>query len=140
MTGSDRLVLARFEPDVLEAPTMAEWRFRVLGEPLVLDRHEQHDVLDEIGRLRGLIRGVPYDRRVRLNQNPAGLLGEYASLLMEATVRGHAAEDVLPPGIRTRYGECDWFAVSQQVLTAFSEQWAAVRAEEAEHAAQPGRS
>ena len=110
---------------------MGEWTFRVLGEPFALDFDEQHAVLSEIARLRALIRGAPDARLVRLTQNPAGLVGEYTSLLIEATVRGRAAEDVVPADVRRRYGGCHWFHVSVEVLTAFSQEWAIVRAESA---------
>lgn len=110
---------------------MGAWTFRVMGEPFVLDRDEQHDVVAEIARLRALIRGAPDTTLVRLNQNPAGLVGEYASLLIDATVRGHADVDVLPADVQVRYGRCHWFAVSREVLTAFCQQWAIARAEDA---------
>jgi hypothetical protein len=108
---------------------VGEWTFRVLGEPFPLEPDEQGEVAAEIARLRALISSRPEHRLVRVNQNPAGLVGEYASLLMEATVRGRPAEDVLPADIRRRYGGCHWFGVSLDVLGAFREQWEAVLAE-----------
>ena len=113
---------------------MGDWTFRVLGEPLALGRDEEHEVVAEIERLRVLIRGIPGDRRVRIDQNPAGLLGEYASLLMEATVRGHPADIVLPHDIRERYHTRQWFVVSVDALTGFAEHWAAARAERSDRA------
>ena len=110
---------------------MAEWTFRVLSEPFTLDPDEQQAVVAEIARLRALIRDAPDTSTARVNRNPGGLVGEYTSLLIEATVRGRAVEDVVPADVRRRYGRCHWFGVSLEVLTAFAEEWAAVRAEDA---------
>lgn len=108
---------------------MGEWTFRVFGEPVELTLVEQRDVRCEISRLRTLIRGAPENGRVRVSQNPAGLVGEYASLLIEATVRRRPAGEIVPDDVRQRYGDCDWFTTSQEVLIAFCQEWLAVRAE-----------
>jgi len=118
---------------------VSDWTFRVSGEPCVLNSDEQQDVLLEIVRLRELIGGAPGTTLAQLNQNPAGFVGEYASLLLEATVRGHAAEEVAPADVRRRYSTCHWFGVSLEVLTAFCEQWTAVLAERADRALAPRR-
>jgi hypothetical protein len=119
---------------------VGDWTCQVLGEPISLAPDEQDAVAAEIGRLRSLMHGVSGDGRVLVTRNPSGLLGEYASLLIEAAVRGYLAEAVVPTEIVRRYGDCHWFAVSQEVLGAFREQWAAVRAESAEPAMTPFRS
>ena len=119
---------------------MGEWTCQVLGEPISLSPDEQDAVAAEIGRLRSLMHGVSGDARVQVTRNPSGLAGEYASLLIEAAVRGYPAEAVVPTEIVRRYVDCHWFVISQEVLSAFREQWAAVRAASAEPAMARSRS
>jgi hypothetical protein len=119
---------------------VGKWTFQVFGEPAALASGERDAVASEIGRLRSLMRGSPQNGHVRVTQNPAGLVGEYASLLIEATVRGYPAEEIVPTDIARRYGDCHWFAVSREVLAGFREQWAAVRAEAADPVPAPSCS
>jgi len=114
--------------------TMGDWTFRVVGEALPLTQDERRELTAEILRLRKLM-GLPPATSperlfVRLEQNPSGLPGEYASLLMEATVRGLVDAEILPTGVRQQYRERPWFAVSLEVLAGFSDALAAARAEE----------
>jgi hypothetical protein len=115
----------------MEVTSVGDWTFRVYGEPFALDADEQRDIASEIVRLRALIGGTPETRRVHVDQNPAGLVGEYTSLLIESAVRGHAAADVLPTSVRRRYSTCHWFTVSLEVLAAFSQARVSVNGERA---------
>lgn len=105
--------------------TMGDWTFRVNGVAPALSDHEQHEVIAEALRLRDLMgrsTAVPAETRLaRITRNPSGPLGEYVSLLMEATARGLTNAQIVPNDIRRRYGDREWFAVSLDVWAAFSD-------------------
>ena len=106
-----------------------EWNFRVVGAPPDLDPDERRQVQAEITRLRQLMSAAPRPALVCVDQNPAGILGEYSSLLIEAIVRGVPEHTVLPDDVRQQYRDRRWFSVCEEVLTAFMDQWMAVRQE-----------
>ena len=99
--------------------------FRVLGAPPALGAPEQAEVEEELRRVRALLASLPGPALVRMRDNPAGTLGEYAALLLDATARGLPPEIVLPAAVRRRYGGQRWFAVSLEVLDAFTAQFEA---------------
>lgn len=99
-----------------------ERTFRVLGTGPTLSADERREVEGEIARVRALLAGAPGRPLVWLGENPAGVLGEYGALLMDAAARGLPGEVLLPASVRRRYGARRWFAMSVEVLDAFSEQ------------------
>lgn len=104
-----------------------DWTFRVVGAPPDLDRDEQRQVQAEIARLQQLMSAAPRPALVSVDQNPAGVLGEYSSLLIESIVRGLPEHKVLPDDVRQQYRDRRWFSVCEEVLTAFMDQWKLVR-------------
>ena len=111
---------------------MAERTFRVLGAAPPMDAGDRRAVAGEVVRLRALLVSLPGAPVVRATRNPAGLLGAYVGLLMDATARGLPRAVVLPAAVRRRHGGRRWFAVSLEALDSFAAQFAGG------HAAAPG--
>lgn len=101
---------------------MSEQSIRLFGAPPPLSARERGEVAGEVARLRALLATVPGAVRVRVAANPSGPLGTYAWLLLEATARGVAPAELLPPAIRRRYDRRRWFAHCVAALLSSIEQ------------------
>ncbi len=96
--------------------------FRFLASAPTLTEEERREVVCEVGRLRGLVAGLPGEARVRIRANPSGPLGDYVALLLDAQERGVPEQVVLPTAVRQQYGQRRWFITSLRVLDAFTGQ------------------
>lgn len=99
---------------------MADWTFRVLGAAPSLNPPERRQIEAEIVRLARVVGSLPGTPLVQVQRNPAGILGEYVILLMDGLARGVSRQTLLPPAIQQRYGDYTWYAISVEVLDAFS--------------------
>ncbi|HET8630033.1 MAG TPA: hypothetical protein VFL91_21645 [Thermomicrobiales bacterium] len=95
---------------------MPDRAVRIYGAAPPLTARERREVAGEVAGLRALVAALPGEPLVEVRRNPAGLLGEYVALLLDATARGVPARALWPPTVRLRYGRRRWFAFSLAAL------------------------